>query len=116
MTNLYERPRWPSEARSLDKWSGNFETLAILVGAIGIIIAIVLLVIAAFNFDQGGFVGILGACSVFVQSLMLIFFALMMRGISRTLLAVFEMSTAETRDKLGTDPVDPDQADTDTDS
>lgn len=116
MTNLYERPRWPGEARRLDKWSANFETLAILVGAIGIIIALVLLVIAVLHLDEGGFLGILGACSALVQSLMLIFFALMMRGISRVLLAVFEMTIADTRDKLGIEPIAPEQADTDTDT
>lgn len=100
MSHLYEKTTWTEEAKRYDNTSAFFATLAYIFGAIGFLTAIVVFFVGLSAIADGGFAGIIGSILMGMQSIMLIVFGSMLRSQSRVLLAVFEMSLGETRQKI----------------
>lgn len=100
MKPLYEKPMWTADAQGYGTTSVFFATLAFIMGAIGIITAVILFFVGLSDIGDGGFTGIVGSIVLGMQSLMLIVFGSMMRLQSKVLLAVFEMSLGETRQQI----------------
>lgn len=100
MSHFYEKPRWPSDAKSYAELATIFNVLCWIVGIAGVIAAIVALVMGLMYFQDGGWAAIVGAFVTAFQSFMIIIFGMMMNGLSRVLCATFEMSVSETRTKL----------------
>jgi len=107
MQEPYEKPMWSADAHGYGSTSSLFATMAVILGGLGVIAAMILFFIALSHIGDGGFGGMIGAITIAFQSVMLIVFGSMMRLQSKVLLAVFEMSLGEFRQQIN-------QADTDT--
>ncbi|MFI4862357.1 MAG: hypothetical protein ACIAXF_16960 [Phycisphaerales bacterium JB063] len=75
--------------------------LGLISGGVGLITSLVMafLVIAEMR-DTQLLLGMLGPCVLAFQSVLLITFVLMIRAMSKVILAIFEMSIVETRQKI----------------
>lgn len=105
MQNFYEKTQWTSDAQGYDKSSAQFAGIATFLGLFGLLIAIIMFLVSLFQLGNGGWAGILGAITLAFQSVVILIFGSMMRGLSKVLLAVFEMSVSENRLHIyNTDP------------
>jgi len=100
MTKFNEKPQWTASAMAYQSVASLFGTISFLLGAIGLIAALILLVLVFTTDSEGKWASTINAFLLAMQSVMLIVFGSMMRGLSEVLLAVFEMSIAQTRDKI----------------
>ena len=100
MSGLYERPNWLQNGKNLERIAPLFVGLSIVIGVIGLITAIVLLVMAFQVVKYDGVGVLIGPIVIAAHSALLILFALMLGGLCKVVLAIFEMSVAETRDKI----------------
>lgn len=66
-------------------------------GLFGLIEALIDFFIGVSHFSDGGWAAILGSIATGFQSILIIVFGMMMKGLSLVALANFEMSVSETR-------------------
>lgn len=97
MASLYEKPMWTADAKRYDNTSAFFSMIALIIGALGIMTAIVWFFLALGSIGQGELTDVIGSIALGFHSTVLIVFGSMMRLQSKVLLANFEMTIGKTR-------------------
>ncbi len=97
MKNFYEKSSWLSDAKDYERSASKFATMATILGLIGLLIATITLFLSLFYVAEGRFLGIIQSIYIGFISIMIIVFGSVMKGLSKIVLAVFEMSVSENR-------------------
>ncbi|MFK7790173.1 MAG: hypothetical protein AB8C95_11870 [Phycisphaeraceae bacterium] len=100
MKNRYEKPMWTADAKRYDNTSAFFAMVALIIGALGILTAIIWFFVGLSGLTSGQLTDVVGSIALGFHSCVLIVFGSMMRMQSKVLLSVFEMSIGETRQNI----------------
>ena len=100
MKPLYEKPMWTADAEHYASTSNTFAVLALILGGIGTLGAIIMCILAIPQIGSGGLSQMIAAIALGFQSIMLIVFGSMMQLLSKVLLSVFEISLFDVRQRV----------------
>ena len=98
MSEFYDKNKSPREAQDYAQSAETFKRIAIILGSIGVLIALAMLLVGIFTIAGSGLGTIVGATGLAIQSIILIVIGEMMYGLSRVTLATFDMMAKQTND------------------
>lgn len=101
MKSLYEKPMWTADAKRYDTTSAFFAMVAMIIGFLGILTAIIWFFVGLSGLSAGQLTDVVGSIALGFHSCVLIVFGCMMRMQSKVILAIFEMSIGQTRQHIG---------------
>ena len=100
MKSLYEKPTWTEDAKRYENASAFFAMVALIIGVLGILTAIIWFFVGLSGLSTGKLTDVIGSVALGFHSCVLLVFGSMMRMQSKVLLAVFEMTLGNTRQKI----------------
>jgi hypothetical protein len=106
MKSLYEKPMWTDDAKRYDNTSAFFSMVSLIIGALGIMTAVIWFFLALGRIGEGELTDVIGSIALGFHSCVLIVFGSMMRLQSKVLLANFEMTIGKTRQLINQAEVD----------
>ena len=108
MESFSEKPMWTADSQDYERVSSMFATMALILGGVGVLGAFIMSGLALIQLvDGGGFSPLIAAIALGFQSIMLIVFGSMMHLLSKVLLAVFDLSLSDARQRMYADETTP---------
>ena len=106
MSHYYEKLNWPKDAKSYEKAACFFSIMCYILGALWLLFCAISLFILIVAFEDGGLPALLPILFHCFLATLIIVFGWMMSGLSRTLLAIFEMKMAANRQSINQEDVE----------
>jgi len=106
MSHYYEKLNWPKDAKSYEKASRVFSVMCYVLGTLWLLISVIFFCIAVVEYEDGGLLALFPILLNCFLAVLIIVFGWMMSGLSRTLLAIFEMKMAANRQLINQEDIE----------